>query len=135
MNQPPEFILPIIYGVEKLVISLSEEFTRMIDKDVEAVYERLKSYYQHLGRGKDSEEPEHNSEARQALSDEILNYLEEREESDLDIEFIDNEFFPGHPTVYHLYTKGLTHLIRSARTWRKRDGAKGYIRFIKDHVV
>jgi len=79
MTEPPEYMLPVLYGVEKTILEIFGEYPRLADVDVEWVCEKLHDYYRKLAQGKEMEDPESPSQRKQDLVDEILNTLENRE--------------------------------------------------------
>jgi len=45
MNEPPDYLLPVLYGIEKTILALYEEFPRMVDADVLWCCEKMHDYY------------------------------------------------------------------------------------------
>lgn len=139
MTQPPDYFLPFLYSVETTVLELWKEFRSLNDKDVEYAYEKLKDYYKQISQGKSPEEPETSSERRQALIDELLNVIEEREETGEDAPFInDPKYAPAGIPISSLaafYTMCFSRLLKSAQLWRKEAGPRGYLGFIKEQVI
>ena len=134
---PPEYIQPLLYSIETAVISLYEEMPYLLDKDVEFAYNKLEKYYSDLAKGKKVDEPEVTSDKKQAIIDEILNSIDAREELKGDIMLInhpENTNNVNYPSLPSLYVKALKILISSVRNWRKRNGVKGYLSFIKNNV-
>lgn len=56
-NTPPEYLLPALLGIETTVLDARALSPKMLDKDVEEVYEDLKGFYQQLAQDKDVFEP------------------------------------------------------------------------------
>ena len=139
MNLPPAYLEPLLYSLESITLDVWEDFPSLTDKDVEYAYEKLRDYYKQLASGKEVNEPLTPSERRQALIDELLNMIEFREESDADLDLINNpditlgaKMIPSLPILYAICFK---RLQKSARLWRKEGGPKGYLNFIKRHVL
>lgn len=139
MTEPPFFLQPVLHSVESVVRNLFAELTTLTDKDVEWVYEQLQQYYKKLAVGKEAPEPLSSSERRQAIIDEILNALAEREEMEADLGCLNNSdcTIGGKPvpSLSFLYAMGFKRLQQSARFWRKKNGPKGYLHFVSSHVV
>lgn len=138
MTEPPFYLQAVLHSIESVVRDLFAEFDAILDKDVEWVFEQLQQYYKQLASGKNVEEPLSSLERRRALIDEILNILEEREAIEADLGCINNpDCAPGGrpiPSLAALYVMGFKRLQQSVRFWRKKNGAKGYLFFISNHV-
>ena len=67
-NMPPEFLLPFMQSIESTVVVFREEFPKLIDKDVEFVYDKLTTYYAAKAAGKNVDEPEVTSQIKQDFS-------------------------------------------------------------------
>ena len=136
---PPEYILPILYGIEKTILELYEEFPRMVDADVLWSCEKLQDFYKKIAQGKEMEDPESPIQRKQDLMDELLNTLEVREEAGVDNNLINNPEYKQGEAMYTshamLYTAALKRIRDSVRQWKKRDGKTGYLKFIKESVV
>ncbi len=139
MKEPPFYFQPFMHAIESAVLQLWDEFPALNDKDVEFVYDKLKEYFRKKSQGKKLEEPETSSERKQALIDELLNIIDEREELEADAPCINStEYMPTGipiPNLSAFYMMCLNRLIKSVRMWRKEQGAKGYLSFIKTHVI
>ena len=139
MTEPPFYFQAFMHSIETTVLRLWEEFPAMSDKDVEYVYDKLKDYFKKKSQGKDVEEPETISERKQVLIDELLNTIDLREEMEADSPFINNpEYKPTGrpiPNLPAFYLMALNRLIKSLRMWRKEFGSKGYLSFIRNHVI
>lgn len=139
MQEPPDYWLPFMHSLETTIIALWSEYPSLNDKEVEFAFEKLKDYYRKISQGKSPEEPETTSERRQALIDELLNIVEEREELEADNYFINHSGYAPTgkpiPNLAAFYVMALNRLIKSVRMWRKERGPKGYLSFIRDHVI
>ncbi len=139
MTTPEEFMMPILRNIELTVLEIHKEFPRLADKDVEIVFEKLTNYYKRLYSGKEIEEPSHPFERCEALIDEILNEIDEREEENYDTHIINNPdcTLGGQPilSLSQFYATAFKRLQKSVRRWRKRDGARGYLTFISENVL
>ena len=139
MQQPPDYLLPFMHTMETTVLEIWAEFPALNDKDVEFVYEKLKDYYKSVHQGKSPEEPETSSERKQALLDELHNKIDEREEMEADIGYINNPGIKpaGVPitSLAAMYVMCFNRLLKSVQMWRKELGAKGYLTFIRNHVI
>lgn len=139
MKEPPRFLQPLLHSIETTIISLNEEFPKLSDKDISYAYEQLKNYFDQQKRGKDAAEPLSSSETRQALIDELLNIIDEREEMQADESYINNiDCTIGQhtvPSLPALYYTAFNRLLKSQRNWTKEDGNRGYLSFIKAHVI
>lgn len=138
MTQPPEYLLPLLIDIEKTVVEIYDEFPGLIDKDVEAVFEKLATYFKRLASNKTIAEPVLPRERQQALLEEILNTIDEREENEEDLFLINNpEIRQGTyliPSLPHLYITAFKRLVKSSAFWRKQNGAKGYLKYISDFI-
>ena len=138
-GHPPQYILPVLYGIEKTILALYEEFPRMVDADIIWCCEKVCDYYKKIAQGKEVEDPESPIQRRQDLMDELLNTLEAREEAEIDNGIINNPDYRLGEAMYSshamLYATGLKRIRDSARKWRKRDGKTGYLKFIKGSVI
>lgn len=137
MGRPPEYLMPVLHSIESEVVKIYQEFPRLIDKEVEWVYNQLLTYYRDLSRGKKREEPLSTAERKQALMDEILNKLDIRRELDMDSSIVGQEKQGSRviDSLEILYELAFKNLHSSARFWRKKDGKTGYLDFISNSVV
>lgn len=136
MNRnPPDYLLPLLLSIEKTVMSLTEEFPVLVDKDIEWSYNALMEYFLKQAKGKQVEEPLSTSERKQAIVDELLNLFDLRQEDKLDEDLINNPDIQPNgnpiPSLAALYATALKYLRNSVRFWRKERGAKGYLSYIK----
>lgn len=135
MGMPPEFLQPLLHSIEGTTIRTHKEFPKLIDNDVEWVYDALLSFYKTRISNPDVEEPLSSIERRQVLIDEILNIIDLREEEKADEDFINNANFTNGgnpiPSIEIFYTLAFKRLRNSVRLWRKKDGRKGYLSFIE----
>lgn len=135
---PPDFLEPILYSIEKAVINLYEEMPYLLDKDVEFAYSKLEKYYSDLAKGRKVDEPEVVSDRKQAIIEEVLNAIDIREELKGDVHLVnqpENTNNVNYPSLASLYVKCFKILGTSVRNWRKRNGVKGYLTFINNHVL
>ncbi|MFK7945988.1 MAG: hypothetical protein AB8G11_00240 [Saprospiraceae bacterium] len=135
---PPEYLQPILHSIESAVVNLYKEMPYLLDKDVEFAYSKLEKYYSDLAKGKKVDEPEVASDKKQAIIDEVLNALDIREELRGDIHLVnqpENTNYVNYPSLPSIYVKCFKILITSVRNWRKRNGVKGYLNFVKNHVL
>ena len=135
---PPEYLQPLLHSIEQAVIRLYEEMPYLLDKDVEFAYGKLEKYYSDLAKGKKVDEPDVVSDRKQAIIEEVLNVIDVREELNLDSMVINNPANAGnvhYPSLASIYVKAFKILIPSVRTWRKRNGVKGYLNFVKDYIL
>lgn len=136
---PPYYLQALLQTIESVVVQLHEEFPKLHDAEIEWVYEQLLKYYKSVASKKEVEEPESTIERKQALMEEILNSIDLREEMAADAPYINNpEILHGTatiPSLAHLYTLAFKTLLKSAKTWRKRDGRKGYIKYIQQFLT
>ena len=134
MKEPPSYQQAFMHSMEGTVLRIREEFPKLLDEDVAYAYEQLTNYYQLLAKGKEAEEPLSTSERRQALIDEILNIIEEREELGADAPFINNPQVKPNgnpiPSLPIFYASCLKTLSKSVRFWRKEVGKTGYLNYI-----
>jgi hypothetical protein len=135
MGTPPEFLQPLMHSIEGTSIRVHKEFPKLVDNDVEWVYDKLLTYYKNRISNVEEEEPLSAIERKQVLIDEILNIIDVREEGKMDNDFINNPDFTngGHPipSMEIFYTLAFKRLRNSVRLWRKKDGRKGYLSFIE----
>lgn len=120
--------------IESITLMVYAEFPSMLDTDVEFAYENIKAYYKALATGKEPEEPLSTSDRRQALMDEILNAIDDREELEADLHVINNpNIQPSGKMIKSLpafYMRCMGPLVKSVRFWRKENGKRGYLSFI-----
>jgi len=139
MTEPPEYMLPVLYGVEKTILEIYEEYPRLADVDVEWTCDKLHDYYRKLAQGKEMEDPESPSQRKQDLVDEVLNTLEAREAEGFDKDLIKNPEYRQGEAMYGshamLYAASLKRLRNSVRFWRKREGRTGYLKFISTQGI
>lgn len=135
---PPYYLQALLKSIESVVVKLHEEFPKLHGAEIEWVYEQLLKYYKSVASAKEVDEPESTIERKQALVDEILNSIDLREDLAADASYINNpEVLQGTstiPSLAHLYALAFKTLLKSAKTWRKRDGRKGYIKFIQQFL-
>jgi len=138
MTEPPEYMLPVLYGIEKTILALYEEFPRMIDADVLWCCEKMHDYYKKTAQGKELEDPESPIQRKQDLMDELLNTLEAREAEEQDSRLINNPDYRQGEVVYSshamLYAAAIKRIRDSVRFWKK-GGKTGYLSFIKRQVT
>ncbi|HFC00071.1 MAG TPA: hypothetical protein ENJ53_04630 [Phaeodactylibacter sp.] len=137
-TMPPEYLMGVLQNIEKIITIIYQEYPRLADKDVAWVIEKLINYYKARSRGKEIEEPTTPSEMKQALIDEILNIIDQREELEADIEYINN------PNIRHgeymfasleqFYVVALKRIQSSLRFWTKEAGRTGYLRYISEFL-
>ena len=136
---PPDYMMPLLRDIEVTILNISAEFSKLADADVEWCCEKLITYFKVLSKGKEMEEPESPSEMKQALMDELLNSLEERETTNADSHIINNPDFRLGEIMYRnyaiLYVSAFKIIQSSARFWRKEGGRKGYLNFIDNSVI
>lgn len=134
MTEPPFYLQPVLQSIESVVKVLYAELKSLNDKDVEWVFEQMQLHFKQVATGKNVSEPISSIVRRQALIDEILNILEDREDMQADIACLHNpRCTPGGKLITSLaslYAMGFKRLQQSVRFWRKKDGAKGYLSFI-----
>lgn len=140
MNKmPPDYIMILLKDIEVIILNISAEFPKLADADVEWCCEKLIKYFKVLSKEKETEEPESPSEMKQALMDELLNRLEEREATEADSHIINNPNIKLGVMMYRnypsLYVTAFKIIQSSARFWRKERGRKGYLNFIDRHVI
>ena len=135
---PPYYLQALLQTIESVVVKIHEEFPKLHDAEIEWAYEQLLKYYKSVASKKEVDEPESTIERKQALVDEILNSIDLREEIGADASYINNpNVLQGTatiPSLAHLYTLAFKTLSKSAKNWRKKDGRKGYIKFIQQFM-
>ena len=138
MKEPPVWLMDFLENTETVALEVKEDFSEMNDKDAEWVYGKLADYYKAVGRGKKVPEPVSTIERRQALIDEILNMTDEREESGLDIDNINNPecTLNGKPitALGFYYFHAFNRLESSAAFWRKNREFGGYFGYISRFI-
>lgn len=138
MANPPGYLMPVLHSIETTVLSVWNEFPQLKDKDVEFVYDQLKTYYKKRLQGKEIDEPISTIARNQALIDEILNFIDVREEMEADLGLINNPAImpDGRPILdlSALYVYAFNTLTNSVRLWRKNTSG-GYLKFIKENVL
>lgn len=135
---PPDQIHPILFRIEAAAADYSDEEPKLIDDDIEFVYNKLYTFYDKSAKGKDLPEPTSTVARKRELLDRILQILEERYEEGLDEHLVNSAGFQpsGFPFRNEdaIYAYGLKFLIRSVRIWRKKRGKKGYLTFVKEQL-
>ena len=135
MGIPPDFLLTLLHPIESITIRIHKEYPALVDNDVEWVYDQLLNYYKMRISDKNTEEPLSSMEKRQALIDEILNVIDEREEGGKDQGKINNPAITNGsnmiPSLEILYSLAFKNLRNSTRFWRKKNGRKGYLTYIE----
>ena len=135
---PPEYLMALLHSIEKMIVEIYKEYPRLADADVEWVVEKLANYFKVRSRGKEIDEPESPSEMRQALLDEILNIIDDREEIEADIDCVNNpDVRQGEhmfTSLEQLYVLALKRIQNSVRFWRKERGRTGYLKYIVEFV-
>ncbi len=138
MTEPAEYMKPVLHSIETTIVSLYEEFPRMVDADVLWCCEKLHDYYKKTAQGKELEDPESPIQRKQDLMDELLNTLEEREAEGMDSELINNPDCRQGEAMYSshamLYTAAIKRIRDSVRFWKKEKGKTVYLNFIKNYV-
>ena len=135
---PPNYLMGLLMDIEGTLINIYKEFPLLTDKDVEWCYDQLREYFKKSAKTSHVEEPLSQSERKQALIDEVLNLLDQREETGADDVVINNPAI--HPTgepipsLAMLYVMAFKYLRRSVRFWRKEAGARGYLEYIKQMI-
>lgn len=137
-HNPPEEIHPILFRIEAATVDTRRKYDRLSDDDVEFVYQKLYDYYSKSAKGSDPKEPSSTVRRKDELITRIFNILESRYEEGLDEHLVNSQRFQpsGFPFRNEdaVYALALKHLIRSVRLWRKKDGKKGYLRFVSEHI-
>lgn len=139
MGRPPEYLMGTLHSIESEVVKCYKEFPRLLDKDIEWIYDKLFNYYRSLSRGKQVDKPLSTSNQKQAVIDEIVNKLDIGRAigADADKNIIGQV---KHGTrvidsLEMLYELAFKTLRDSARFWRKKDGKTGYLDFILGSVI
>ncbi len=136
-NMPADEMLPLLFGIEKSVVGVYEEYTKLADKDVAFVYDQLKSYYKNRSQGKEQKAPTSSLASREALFKAVLRAIGAREKLGGDKGYINSSFENGGRPVASLeafYVIAFNHLRRSVRRWSKMNGRTGYLRFVKEQL-
>lgn len=135
---PPDFLQPCLFSIEEAVIQVSKEHPRLEDKDIEMVYDLLQKFFKKLAQGKNIDEPTSTITRKQALIEAIIAALDVREELGADEHALQNpDYTLGGKTIPYLealYATGFNYLRRSARFWRKENGTRGYLNFIRNNM-
>ena len=134
---PHKLLFSWLFSIEQATVAITRKYPRMIDKDVEAVYEAYREFFTGLSRGKDMDDPYSTLRHRQNLMDEIWEVIVHRERQQADDFVPAGEFEVSGKFVTdydQFYAMGFNDLRKSVRFWRKRDGAKGYIKYVQDRV-
>ena len=134
MKEPAFYQQAFMQSIETVVLIVREEFTQLKDDDVAFALDRLTTYFQLVAKGKAPEEPLSTIDRRQELIDEILNIIDEREEIEADLPFINNpDIRPNGnpiPSLPSFYATCLKILLKSVKFWRKNNGKTGYLNYI-----
>ncbi|MGH1435658.1 MAG: hypothetical protein ACRBG0_14520 [Lewinella sp.] len=138
MKQPPLYQQAFMQSIESTVLEIREEFPKLLDGDVVFAFDQLVTYFQTLAKGKEAKEPLSSSDRRQALLDEILNVIEEREELEADSSVVNNpEIKPNGnpiPSLPAFYATCIKTLSKSVRLWSKEGGKTGYLNYISNFL-
>ena len=137
-HMPPEFLQPCLFSIEEAALQTYKDHPRLEDKDVEAVYVLLRDFFKKLAQGKELDEPSSTLSRKQALIDAILSGLDAREEVGADMPYLQNpDYTLGGMTIPYvetLYVTAFNYLRRSARFWRKENGARGYLEYVRTSI-
>ena len=135
---PPDYLLPLLFNIEKTVLEVATDYPKLVDKEVEQIYTQVRAYLLETSRGKDIDEPYSSIKRKDELIEAIFKMLDSREQENLDEEYINNpDYAPGgipFRNLDHFYTTALRYLIKSAKRWRKEFGPKGYLTFIRSQI-
>lgn len=132
--------MALLRDIEVTTLEIWDEFPSLNDKDVEWVYDQLKTFFKKSTGGNKVPEPLSTADRRQALIDELLNMIEDREEIQADDQYINNPLYThgGYEvsSLPALYVMAFSKLIDSVRLWTKeKEGKDGYLRFISNQVI
>jgi hypothetical protein len=133
----PIELYPLVTSIEQATVSAHRAYPRMTDKDVEAVYDQYRAYFQAVRQGKDPTEPSSTLAHRERLLEEIWNTLLAREAINADQGLLEGDWtIAGRPPrdLEEIYLKILNDLRKSVRFWRKRGGPRGYLTHIAEHT-
>jgi hypothetical protein len=136
MPPPPE-LYPLLHGIESAVKATYAAHPRMTDKDVEAVYNQYRTYFQAVRQGKDPDEPVSTLPWREAALAAIWDAILIREEVGADDHLLEGQWtIAGRPPrdLEEIYLLAFNDLRKSVRFWRKRAGARGYLGHIGEHT-
>lgn len=137
-EMPPEYLMALMQSIESGIVNFHKEFPKLMDKDVAFIYTKFITYYAAKSAGKKVAEPEVTSQLKQDLIDDILNIIDLREEMRADIQYIDNQNYTSGGRVFSslasLYAMAFKRLEQSAKTWRKRNGQKGYLNYVQSFL-
>jgi len=136
--QSREPFYPIHFAIELAVTETAEQYGQLVDKEIETVYELYRAYFLALRQGKNPPEPTSTQKLRGILIDNIWeNLIDIEENGKLVRSLTDGSLAPGGRPITSMdevFYIAFNHLRKSVRFWRKRDGAKGYIRHIAEYV-
>lgn len=138
MEEPDQYIQPLLHTIETTVKQYAGENPALNDKDIEFVYTAYQGYFKRSRGGKDVPEPSSTIKVRERLLDALWEAILAREELGADDELINSDYSLAGRTVPNLetlYAACFKRLEKSARRWRGRDGAKGYIAMLNELVV
>lgn len=134
---PAPQLMSLLFSIEQAVVAIARKRPRLVDKDAEAVFITYRKFFQDIRQGKDADDPYSTLRHKQELLDEIWEVLVYREQQGADAEHLDGSFASGNlpvTTVEELYILAFNELRKSARLWRKKNGPKGYLKHIEEHL-
>ena len=135
---PPEELHSLLFSIEQAVVAIARKRPRLTDRDAEAVFEQYRSYFRALRQGRELPEPSSAIGYREELLAEIWEVLLLREDRGVDAAVLDAGFAVNGRRVESLeefYAIGFNELRKSARFWRKREGPKGYLRYVEGQLA
>ena len=109
----------------------------LIDEDVLFVYDKLYQFYKKCGAGGDPAEPTSTIRRKQELLENILKKLEVRYEEGMDERLINSDYRPAGYAFGNedaLYAHALNYLRASLKRWKKREGKRGYVTFLRSQL-
>jgi hypothetical protein len=134
---PPPELYGLLHSIESAVHETSKAYPQLSDKDVEAVYDQYRTYFQSVRQGKDPDEPVSTLAHREEALSRIWDALLSREELGTDDHLLHGPWtIAGRPPrdLEEIYLVAFNDLRKSVRFWRKRAGARGYLGHIGEYV-
>jgi len=130
--------LDILQNIEFNIARAYEQDIEMKDANARRTLEALEKYYRAKGTDKEAERPENLNESKEIIFDNVITTLEMRcsspSESDAAPKRPRFSRAFKEPTLDEIFVACIRKLISSSNKWSKRNGDRGYLDFIKNHV-
>jgi len=135
---PDERLSYLHLHIEYAVVQTLMEHRALQDKDVEAAYDQYRKYFRELLQGKEPAEPSSTMRVRGALLDNIWEMIVNWEDGGGYLALLNSDFRPAGRPIKHveaLFVMAFNDLRKSCRLYRKAEGPRGYVKFLRGFVA